>query len=266
MFGCNSTSSSQRPWEKVKLTDLAPRRPDSPTLPRLLDTINFDAAIYELPAEKLDQIDRLWSQLRLQPLRFYSYTAFGANLFVVRFGSADELPLVDTFLKTLGARTAHKVTLMLPNNSFEDLPVSVLPAGQTLRYFSTDSEPQLLTLGPGTLALRIRAAKTPATRDLCSLLVYPVFVPPAAGTLSPLESLARHREVKFTAAGFGLRMAPGGFVLLGPQKYLTDTTMLPGLFFSLPQPVLFFTDDTVRAEPKAAVRFILLVCTAVNVS
>jgi hypothetical protein len=60
-------------------------------------------------------------------------------------------------------------------------------------------------------------------------------------------------------------MSPGDFVVLGPEKYLSDQTALGGLFFSNPQGSMFFS-KTERKPPqlKPAVRIFLLVCTGIN--
>ena len=77
--------------------------------------------------------------------------------------------------------------------------------------------------------------------------------------------MARFHEFDFSSAGFGLKMSPGDFVVLGPDKYISDRSTLGGLFFSKPEGSLFF-DKTKRKMPKhkPAVRVFVLVCTGIG--
>jgi len=97
------------------------------------------------------------------------------------------------------------------------------------------------------VGLRIKAERISGSKGVCEVDAQPVFTP----AISQLAWLPGGREKSsdlfFTAVGFKLKMNPGDFILLGPQKYLRDKTTLGGVFFS-------------GAGREAAVRTYLLVC------
>jgi len=58
-------------------------------------------------------------------------------------------------------------------------------------------------------------------------------------------------DIVFDSVGFNLRMSPGEFFLLGPEKYVSGEASLAGLFFN-------------RAGQEPVVRIILFVCIRVS--
>jgi len=80
--------------------------------------------------------------------------------------------------------------------------------------------------------------------------VQPVFSLPVRSSIPQLAAREKSGEFLFTSAGFKLKMSPGDFVILGPQKYISHQITLGGLSFS-------------RPEPKPVVRVFLFVCTGI---
>ena len=128
------------------------------------------------------------------------------------------------------------------------------------------------SLGPGRLALRIGAGKITGARGVCSVSVSPVFVPPMTSSIPQLAARAKADEFVFSATGFGLRMSPGDFLLLGPEKYSHGQMTLSGYFFSRPAPsggrmfLVSSSGETQELEPYygPVVRTYLILCTGIS--
>ena len=266
LAGC-TPPARDKPWEKVKIGDIAPSQSGLPKgMPgRLLKTINFDAHIFEIPAENIGKLKDIWRTLYTTPLRFNNYDALKDNLFSVRYGQIEMWNKTLDSLRAADGQKMVKVSLLLPDGQPSDLAVTGLNSQRTISYVSSDGSRESAPVGPGVIVLRIKAEKIPDARGVCDVVAYPVFSPPIRSSVPQLAARARLREFYFGCAGFGVKMSPGDFVVLGPEKYLSDQTALGGLFFSNPQGSMFFS-KTERKPPqlKPAVRIFLLVCTGIN--
>jgi hypothetical protein len=253
-------------WEKIKIGDLAPRQSGKPQSTRLIKTINFDLHIFEIPAENIDKLDDTRKNLYTKPLRFNSLHAFGANSFSVHFGQIRMLDEIYNLLLAANGKIIAKVSLMLTDGQTETIAITGLNGPRTIFFTSTYGSREGANVGPGILALRLKAQTIPGSRGVCNVTAYPVFSPPIIrGAIPQLDARAKRREFPFSAAAFALKMSTGDFVLLGPKEYVSDQTALGGLFFSNPKGNLFFS-ETERKPPelKPSVRIFLLVCTRTN--
>jgi hypothetical protein len=253
-------------WEKIKIGDLAPRQGGKPQSTRLIKTINFDLHIFEIPAENIDKLDDTRKNLYTKPLRFNSLHAFGANSFSVHFGQIRMLDEIYNLLLAANGKIIAKVSLMLADGLPESIAITGLDGPRTIFFTSTYGSREGTNVGPGILALRLKAQTIPGSRGVCNVSAYPVFSPPIRrGTIPQLDARAKRGEFPFSAAAFALKMGTGDFVLLGPKEYISDQTALGGLFFSNPKGTLFIS-KTERKPPelKPSVRIFLLVCTRTN--
>jgi hypothetical protein len=266
MIGC--TRPEEEPiWEKVKIGDLAPsgKRPQA----QLLKTINFDVHIFEIPAENINKLNDITSVLRAnygRPMRFNNPNAFSANLFSVCFGQIPMWKQVVDLLLATGGQKITTASLLLADGLSESIVVSGIDSPRTIFFISIGGTREGANVGPGILALRIKAEKIPGLRGVCNVDAFPVFSPPITGSSIPqLAAMTKRREFLFNSAAFGLRMSPGDFVFLGPEKYIDDQTALGGIFFNKPEGSLFFRATEHKGpEQKPAVRVFLLVCTGIN--
>ncbi|MBA7698060.1 hypothetical protein ES703_106734 [subsurface metagenome] len=269
LIGCTGPEEEEPVWEKVKIGDLAPYRSGKPPQAQLLKTINFDVDIFEIPAENISKLDDICSGLRAKyrrPMRFDNPHAFSANSFSVCFGQIPMWNRVGDLLLAAGGQKITKASLLLADGQAESIVVAGLDSPRTVFFTSTSGSREGANVGPGILGLRIKAEKIPGLRGVCNVNACPVFSPPIlSGSIPQLTARAKLREFPFTSAAFGLRMSPGDFVFLGPEKYFGDQTTLGGLFFSKPEGSLFFSATERKGpEHKPAVRIFLLVCTGIN--
>ena len=265
LIGC--TAPEEEPiWKNIKIGDLAPRQDGKPPSSQLIETINFDLHIFEIPAENIDKLDETRKNLYTRPLRFNSLYAFGANSFSVHFGQIRMLDEIYNLLLAANGKILTKVSLMLADGQPESIAITGLDGPRTIFFTSTYGSREGANIGPGILALRLTAHSIPGSRGVCNVTAYPVFSPPIRRSAIPLlDARTKMREFPFSAAAFALKMGPGDFVLLGPKEYISDQTALGGLFFSNPKGSLFIS-KTERKPPelKPAVRIFLLVCTRTN--
>jgi len=251
LTGCKAPEESEPIWQQVKITDIAPahngKQPDS----QLLKTINFNVYIFEIPAEDISTLDDIWQMLYTGPLRFNDYDAFIANSFSVGFSEAQMWDKIADLLRAAGAKQTKTVSLLLLDGQTSDLAIAALGNEQTIFYISTDGSMEGVTIGPGILALRIKAEKIPGLRGVCNVDVQPVFSLPVRSSIPQLAAREKLGEFLFDAAGFRLKMSPGNFVFLGPKKYTSDQITLASLVFS-------------RPGLGPVVRTFLFVCTRIN--
>jgi hypothetical protein len=250
-------------WERVKIGDLAPRDAGKNQQDQLLKVTKLDVHIFEIPADKIDEIDKIRKKLFIKPLQLVNYEAFNANSFLVRFGQVDLWRQTNDWLLSAEGRNIVKVSLMLADGEAQTITITGLDRPQPIYYTATDGSKKGANVGPGIFGLKVNADKIPGSRGVCNLVAYPVFSPPMQGAIPQLKAIGKSREFPFTSAAFGLKMSPGDFVFLAPKEYISDLTTLGGLFFSNPRGGLFFS-KTKSPEYKPAVRIYLFVCTGIN--
>jgi hypothetical protein len=264
LTGCND--SEELPiWEQVKIRDLAPidnnTQPDS----QRLKTINFNVYIFEIPADEISTMDKVWPMLYTQPLRFNNPDAFSENSFKVGFGQIPMWSRVANTLRSVNGVQAGTVSLLIPDGQSNDVAITALNPEQTVFYISNKGTTEGATFGRGGLGLRIQAYKIPGSRGVCTVSVLPVFSPPRRSRIPLTSGRDKTGEFLFESAGFRLNISPGDFVLLGPEKYDSMQTTLGGLLFSKPQGSLFLNElERKPPELREAVRLFLIVCTSIN--
>lgn len=250
LTGCNTSEETDALWHQVKIGDLVPPHDANRPAGQLPETISFDIYIFEIPAENIDTLDNIWPMLYTKPLRLNDADAFKANSFLVGFGQVQMWDKIRDLLFAADAKKTETTSLLLSDGQAGDLTVAELDNEQTIFYISTAGSMEGTTIGPGNLALRIKPEKIPGSRGICEVDIKPVFPSLIRTSIPQLAAREKSGEFLFTSAGFKLKMNPGDFVLLGPQKYISHQITLGGLFFS-------------RPEPKPVVRVFLFVCTGI---
>jgi hypothetical protein len=261
--GCAKPEPEIPIWEKVKIGDLAPRDGEKTQQAELLKITRLDVHIFEIPADNIDEIDKIRKKLFVRPLQLQNYEAFNANSFLVRFGQVDLWRQTNDWLLGAEGRSLVSVSLMLADGEAQTITITGLDRPQPIYYTAADGLRKAADVGPGIFGLRVNADKIPGSRGVCNLVAYPVFSPPMQGAIPQLKAVGQSHEFPFTSAAFGLKMSPGDFVFLAPKEYISDQTTLGGIFFSNPRGGMFFS-KTKEPQYKPAVRIYLLVCTGIN--
>ncbi len=250
LTSCKAPEKDKPIWQQAKISDLATSSDVNNPGARLLKTINLDIHIFEMPAEDINVLNYVQQMLYTKPLQFNDYDAFKANSFSIGFGQIQMWNTIANVLRDAGCKHIETVSLLLPDGETNDFTIARLNKEQTIFYISTAGSMEGATIGPGKLALRIKVEKIPGSRGVCYVNAQPVFPSPITSPIPQLAAQAKSAEFLFTSAGFYMKMSPGDFVLLGPDKYIGHQITLGSLFFS-------------RPKPKPTVRLFLIICTGI---
>jgi hypothetical protein len=250
LTSCNAPAKEKPIWEQVKIRDLRSLSDVNSPADRQLKTINLNIRIFEMPAGDANALNIVWQMMYAKPLQFNDFDAFKANSFSAGFGQIQMWDTIANVLRDAGGKQIETVSLLLPDGETSDFSVTRLNSEQTVFYILSGGSMEGATIGPGKLALRIKVEKIPGSRGVCKVTALPVFPSPITSPVPQLAEQAKSAEFLFTSAGFSLKMSPGDFVLLGPQKYIGHRVTLGSLFFS-------------RPKPRPAVRLFLIVCTRI---
>ncbi len=265
LTGCDTLEQNKPVWNEVSFGDLTAANNYSIPRPQLLNTINFDVHIFEIPSGNVGKLNTVWNSLHTSPIRFNNYRAFNGNSFIARFGQALLLDKIEELLVSAGGQRALKISLLMSANRPNDITITGLDKQQSVHYISAEGTKETAAVGPGMLVLRIKAVKVTGSEGVCIFVAQPVFTQPVMSSIPALAERAKLHEFIFGSAAFGLKISPGDFVILGPQKYDSSRSTLGGLFFSKPEGTLFFTNTEHKVpEHKPSVRVLLLVCTGVG--
>lgn len=248
--GCRDRKEPDPIWEGVKISDLAPRNAGLRESP-FLKTVDFDVYVFEMPAGKMDVMGEIWPLLHKEQLRFNNSEAFAANLFSAGFGQIDLWDKTADLLRKAGAKKTERTTLLLLDGQSEECTIKKINTEQAIFYAPNAGGIEGASGGPGTLSLRIKAGKIAGSRGVCDMSAVPVFWSHKTRSKARLSGQGDTGDFVFTAAGFRLRMTPGSFVLLGPEKYIEHKGTLGSLFFC-------------GAGEKPAVRIFSIVCTGIT--
>jgi hypothetical protein len=264
LTGCESPV--EKPiWERVKITDLVSSDGVKHLNGQRLKTINFNVYIYEIPSDNIGTLEEIWPMVYAQPLKFNNFEAFSSNSFVAGFGQIPMWSRIADLLRSADGIQVGTVSLLLPDGRSNNVAVAVLDKEQAIFYFSEKRSMNKAKFEPGQFGLRIQAKKITGSRGICVVSVLPVFSPLKRGSIPLLSRHEKPGDILFPATGFSLKMSPGDFVLVGPEKYNNSLTTLGGLFFSKPEGSLFFSElERKMPEHKPALRIFLLACTSIN--
>ena len=229
--GCNGPGKNQPIWEHTKISDLAPAHRGKSSADRL-NTITFNIHIFQMPAKNISTLEDVWQILYTNHLDFNNYPAFRANSFAVGFGQGRTWNKIADLLLDAKAKRIETITLLFSDRQTNDVAIATLYDEQTVFYTASDRSLESTALGPGVIALRIKAEKIPEAKGVCKFNALPVFLSPTASFIPQLATRGKSTEVLFTSCHFGAKMALGDFFFLGPKRYVAGQTTLDSLFFS----------------------------------
>jgi hypothetical protein len=259
------TAQEQEIWEGVKLQDLTPPPNDRLPPPQPLATVTIEIHTMDLPADKVDRLDDLWQILSPGAICMNSYTAFSENSFRVKFGRTEIWDQIRKLLAEADGQQMATTALVVPDNDTTDFPIVNLRVGRPVGFIGSNLTKQSVTVGPGVLALRLRAEPMPWARGVRKIIAYPAYTLPLSGTIPELQARVRQGEFYFAPAAFALPMGPGDLVVLGPDEYTGERRTLGGLFFSNPEGTVFFNPSkSMPPARKPAVRVYILICTGIT--
>jgi hypothetical protein len=246
---CDSPPQPQKRLEQVKLEDLTPPENKLKTV-KVLSFANFQILIFEMPSDNVSKLDEISKILYLQSIKFNNFNAFSANSFSTGLGRMGMGDKVLSLLANAGGKRTGTISLLLNDGQEDDVPINRTFSRNEIFYTAADGTTQSALLGPGILALRIRTAKDPAFKGVCNVLMTPVHTFPTAAWPAGDNSF-RPANAIFQSCSMSMKMTPGDFIFLRPQKYIDNRMSLGSLFFS-------------RPSKRPVVMCYLIVCTGIN--
>ena len=246
---CGSQQQPQKVWEEVKLRDLAPANNQQQTF-RKISFVDFQILIFEIPADNISKLDEISKILYLQSIQFNNFNAFSANSFSTGLGRTSMGDKIFSLLAAAGGKRTGTISLMLNEGQADDVPVNRLSRRNEIFYTAADGTTKSTPLGPGILALRLKTEKDPVFKGVCNVTMTPV---QTSGTTmwQGGQNAVRPGNVVFENCSINMKMSPGDFIFLRPQKYINNQLSLGGLFFS-------------RPSSKPVVMTYLIACTGIN--
>ena len=268
VVGCNK--KEQPIWEKVKISDLADSTAQGKKQVKMLKAVNLDVYIFEIPAMNIRKLNKLWQILTPQPIKFNSYDAFTKNGFRIGFGRLKALKTASDLLILANSKRVYTNSTVFFSKQSSDLVVRIVGRRNTIRFISSGGFAEKVTVDPGRMVLRLSAERIPGARGVCNLLVRPVFTNLQRNAIPRMNQWLKQQEFYFPPITFSVKLSPGDFVLLMPQKYTSDTSELAGLFCNqygsvfLNSDKIANPDKPVSMQRKPAVRLLMFVCTAIR--
>ena len=263
--GCQAPPKPDSLSEGIKIPELARPPKDRPPPPQFLATAALTVHVLDLPADNVEQLDAVWKLLTAAPIRLMSYNAFSENSFRLLYGKIALWERIRTLLAEADAQQVTTVSLTVGENDQTDLPIAQVPTARPITFVASDLSTSTAHVGPGILALRLWAQRSPWAPAIRKIVGCPTYTIPTSGAIPQLQAQARRGEFRFDSAAFACEMAPGDLLVLGPEKYTGERVTLGGLFFNKPEETLFFNPNKARpAERKPAVRVYVLICTRVS--
>ena len=227
--GCSEATRSSEPiWQQVKISELKPSSsPAGSTM-----QIEIGVYIYEVPAENLDTLTDVSEILHIEPLRFAQPEAFKANDFSVGFAREQMWGRLGDLLRKAGAKLNKKTSLIFFEEQTNEVSIAELQDEQTIFYIAADGQIEGVTLQPGRIGLQIAAKKITGARGICEINVKPIYQSAGHKRILRLSSNAKIDGFVFEAVAFGVKVSPGDFVFIHPEKNQLQHATLSGLFFS----------------------------------
>jgi len=199
------------PLEDVRISDIGASGDSAAGSLRLIESVNIEASVIEIPVENRQALAVLWSRLDSRPVRLTDADAAAANSLVVRFGRPRDAAGVLDVLEKASARNTKTSSMLFTDARYSEVSVKYLQRPATITYALPGGGADELAIGPGELKLRVEATRISGSQSLCGLNAVFVYRPDAA--------VPPRREVVFSSTAFGIMMKPGRFVLIGPTRY-----------------------------------------------
>ena len=132
-----------------------------------------------------------------------------------------------------GAERTETVSLILADGVFDDLGVMGLGGRKQIFYVGEPGQMQRVSIGPGTINLRVTARSIAGARGVCKVSVYPVFLKSGYERIKRSLINPDSGEFVFEACGFEVgKLSPGEFFFFGSKKHFSSEMSLSGMLFS----------------------------------
>jgi hypothetical protein len=255
LAGCDN--NRREPETKgIKIGELAPTgRRGFDLSGQFLRTTNIDIITYELPVDKIADLNGIWQTLDAGALRYTDAAGFAANGLRAGTSGYGNKNRITTILKSIGAEKLSTTSLLIQNGQVESVAFGWLNRKTAVSYIGQAGKVETAEVGPAVLALQVYARQLPigaAERKLSRIQVTPAILASMEGLPAELAARMQKNDLRIHSAGFGLDMKPGDIILLAPNpEKISDATTAAGMFLT-------------KIGLKPMVRVLLFVCTSIT--
>lgn len=271
--GCKENQKKEQIWEHTKITDLGPIRKAQGGIGQKLKSINFELSVFKIPQENFSQIEEAWKTIDSNEVNFNNLGTFKRNHLRMGTGMIEKWNKINDLLtkaieikpkdindlnriyegyaKTGTRKVPETNMLMLFSGKAYEHIIAALKNDQNIFYINDIGEEEGLTLGKGTIALQIKATKKVGIPGQCEIDIRPVFLSSSSGVEEMYAERKKIKQYNFSQLGFQLNMQIGDFVLLGPDRFISDKVSLPSLLFEM-------------NEDRKTANFYMLTCTRIS--
>ncbi|MBN2019758.1 MAG: hypothetical protein JW749_05980 [Sedimentisphaerales bacterium] len=250
LFGCDASDDLT---EGVKIGELAPaNRRGSDLSVQFLRSTNIDIITYELPVDKIADLDGVWQILSAGTLKYTDPNGFAANGLQAAMGVFGEKAKITEILDSINAKKLSTTSLLIQHSRVEVLELGRLSHKTEISYIGRTGAVENVEVGPAILGLEVYARQLTGSPKVSRVQVTPAVLSATQGLPAELAAKMRESDLRIYSAGFGLNMKPGDIIVLAPNLgKIADSTTAAGRFF-------------VKMGTKPTVRVLLFICTSIT--
>ena len=262
LTGCSNNRQAET--KGIKIGELTPTTPGKNNTRKdnlqiqIIHNTNINVATYELPADKISELEAVWKNLSDGPLRFNNAESFIANDLRAGAGTMREFSKVVTALNNAKAKKLFTTSLLIQTNQPEMVDIARLTRRTGISYIGRQGDIETAEAGPAILGMQVTARQLlpDATTNsfntaTASIQITPIIYSSAESVSVELADKIRANDLRIYSAGFGLKVKPGDFIVLAPAKMTEDETTAAGRFF-------------IKQEPPATIRILLFICVSIT--
>ena len=233
--GCSANRRPQASTEGVKMSDLAPIDNMRDPGIDLLESVNVEVAVFEVPAGNISMLEDVWESLAYGPVRYKKPGDFDLNGFRAAFGRGVMINDLLDAIKVAGGEKTRKISMVILKGSSEKAVLRNLVYKRDV-FYTLEGAVEDVSLGPGVFLLAVKADRLSWRRGLCSISVTPACCGRAVSLKSVLRNKPEADCFEFSNLTAEWTASPGDFVLLGSHGYIDNDVTVSGMLFSRPHP------------------------------
>lgn len=210
--------------ESLTLQDLK-----SPDATPFQSQVFFDIVTFQLPAEKVEEIEMALSQFQAFPVKLYSRELFVKNGLSVFYGRASDGDILMSQMRLLGVKRTARMSLITMDKTDELFSTSLFGVE---RYVSSNlygDRKVTQTFGPGRIGFVITPSST-VRRDAVNVKIVPAYVPYDGANIRMALGKNELGQKPFPQGRLETVMQEGDFLVLAPNRIPEEASLDMMLF------------------------------------
>lgn len=227
-FFCGCRKSSAKipppPAEKLTLQDLK-----SPKVSQNQPQILFELVTFELPAEKVKDIENVLSPFNLLDVRIGNKELFPKNGLSVFSGKGNDGDSLVSQLRSLEVKRIMRTSLITMDKADEFFATTAFPVDRYMFSILYGDRKAGQTLRPGQIGFMITPGLT-VRKDSVHVKIVPTYVAAEAEKIGLVIGNVELGRRPFEQGKLEVMMQEGDFLILAPIRVPTETTLDKMLF------------------------------------